>query len=200
MMEDKEMSGADSLRVIQQMIGAARDEHNEKGDGWLFWGWLLFVASVSSVVLSYLSMGQYIGYVWTGMLIVGPAAYFLSSYGKEKDNRVRTYVQSLLHKIQIGFYVSLLVIVVSGYLNQKGSFGFGYYYMLYAFWMYIHGSALNFKPLIAGAYINWIAAILIFAIDPFRYDMMVSAVAVLFGYLVPGYMLKAAYRKKLMVK
>jgi hypothetical protein len=200
MIEDKDMTGAESLRIIQQMIGAARDEHHEKGDGWLFWGWLLFIASVTSVVLSYTTLGRYIGYVWTSILILGPAVYFLRYYNKAKDTTVRTYVQDLLHKIQVGFYLSLLVIIVSGYFNVSSSFAFGYYYMLYAFWMYIHGSALRFKPLIAGAYINWAAAVLIFAIDPFRYDMMLSAEAVLLGYLVPGYMLKAAYKRKLLAK
>ena len=34
-MEEKQISGADSFQLIQQMIGAARDEHHEKGDGWL---------------------------------------------------------------------------------------------------------------------------------------------------------------------
>ncbi len=32
-MEEKELSSTDSFRLIQQMIGAARDEHHEKGDG-----------------------------------------------------------------------------------------------------------------------------------------------------------------------
>ncbi len=194
------MTSTDSLRIIQQMIGAARDEHHEKGDGWLFWGWLLFTASASSVVLSYIGRPDLIKYAWNGALVIGPIIYFLRYFQKKNENMVRTYVQNLLHKIQVGFYISLVVIVISGFWKADSSFIFGYYYMLYAFWMYIHGSALRFKPLIAGAYINWVAAILIFAIDPFRYDMIVSSVAVLFGYLVPGYMLKAAYRKKLLVK
>jgi hypothetical protein len=71
-MEEKDLSGADSLRIIQQMIGAARDEHHEKGDGWLFWGWLLFIASAGSVILSYLDLSSYIKYLWNGALIIGP--------------------------------------------------------------------------------------------------------------------------------
>jgi hypothetical protein len=199
-MEEKDLSGADSLRIIQQMIGAARDEHHEKGDGWLFWGWVLFIASTGSVILSYLDLSSYIKYLWNGALIIGPLIFFLRYFRKKKDDPVRTYVQNLLYKIQVGFYLSLIVIVASGFFKADSSFIFGYYYMLYAFWMYIHGSALRFKPLIVGAYINWSAAMLIFAIEPFRYDMMISSVAVLLGYLVPGYMLKEAYRKRLLVK
>ncbi len=199
-MEEKEISSADSLRLIQQMIGAARDEHHEKGDGWLLWGWLLFIASAGSVILSYLEQGQYISWVWNGLLILGPVLYLVVSLRKPKASYVKTYVQELLSKIEFAFFISLGVIVISTFLATRNYDAFGYFYMLYAFWMYIHGSALKFKPLIIGAVINWIAAIAIIAIDAFRYDMMVSTVAVLSGYLVPGYLLKAAYRKKQLVK
>ncbi len=199
-MEEKQISGADSIQIIQQMIGAARDEHQEKGDGWLVWGWLLFIASSSSVIFSYLDLRIYISWVWNGVLILGPVLYLIAIARRPKVSYVRTYVQELLHKIELAFFISLGVVVASSFLGIQSSFGFGYFYMLYAFWMYIHGSALRFRPLIAGAVVNWTAALAIFAIDSFRYDMMVSAVAVLFGYLVPGYLLKAAYKKKQMVK
>jgi hypothetical protein len=197
-MEEKQITGADSFRLIQQMIGAARDEHHEKGDGWLLWGWLLFIASVASVVLPHIGQRQYISWVWNGVLVLGPLLYLVVILRKPKRSYVKTYVQDLLSKIEFAFFVSLAVIVISSFVRTGNNFG--YFYMLYAFWMYIHGSALKFKPLIIGAIINWVAAIVIFAIDSFYYDMMVSAVAVLFGYLVPGYLLKAAYVKKQMVK
>ncbi len=57
-------------------------------------------------------------------------------------------------------------------------------------------SAIRFKPLIVGAWVNWAAAIGIFIVDSFRYDMMISAVAVLVGYLIPGYMLRAEPQEK----
>jgi hypothetical protein len=63
--------------------------------------------------------------------------------------------------------------------------------------MYIHGSAIQFKPLIVGAYVNWLAAIAIFLLNDIGLIMIVSALAVLSGYLIPGYMLKAEYRKKM---
>ena len=45
MEEEKSFSHSQSLSVIEQMIAAAKNEHREKGDGWLMWGWLLFMAS-----------------------------------------------------------------------------------------------------------------------------------------------------------
>jgi hypothetical protein len=51
--------------------------------------------------------------------------------------------------------------------------------------------------LIIGAVVNWIAAISMFVIHDFKYDMMISAIAVIAGFLIPGYMLQARNRKKI---
>lgn len=192
--QEKKMTELESFSIIQQMIQSAKEEHHENGSGWLIWGWLLFIASVTSVILAYMGARQYIGWVWTGSLGVGGIVYVLEHTLKPK-NTVKTYVQDLLGKIETGFFVSLFIIVAAGMLS-KASFAFGYYYILYAFWMFIHGSAIKFKPLIVGAFVNWAAAIAIFLIIDFKYDMMVSAIAVLVGYLVPGYMLRAEYKRK----
>jgi hypothetical protein len=50
--------------------------------------------------------------------------------------------------------------------------------------MYIHGSTTRFKPLIAGAFFNWAAALLIF-FNRLKYIMLTSAAAVLVGYIIP---------------
>ncbi|WP_276479987.1 hypothetical protein [Paraflavitalea pollutisoli] len=196
-MEENKLSGEDSLQLIQQMIQSSRDEHQENGDGWLLWGWLLFSASVISCIMGYMGYGRYVGEVWLGMLVVGLIAYAFNWRSKKaRTNRVQTYMQGLLNKIQSAFFISLLAILAGSYLGNH-SFSFGYFYILYAFWMFIHGSAIRFKPLIVGAWVNWAAALGIFLATDFRHDMMISALAVLIGYLIPGYMLRSEFRKKM---
>ena len=195
-MEEKNINEHESLRLIQQMIQVAKEDHRENGEGWLIWGWLLFVASVSSAILSYLEIRGYIGWIWTGILVLGMLIYILFHVLKKREERVKTYVQELLDRLGAGFFISLFVIVAAGFII-KASYGFGYYYILYAFWMFIHGSAIRFRPLIIGAYVNWLAALAIFLLDDTAEIMVVSAIAVLIGYLIPGYMLQAEYRKKM---
>lgn len=194
--EEAPPGGAEGLHLIRQMISAAKDEHRERGDGWLLWGWLLFGASGASIAL-YLGGGRaYIGWVWTGMLIAG-LAIGLSLYlwkGRSRVPEVQTYSGRLLDRLGTGFFVSLLVMVAASWITGQSS-GFGYYYVLYAFWMFIYGSALSFRPLLYGAVVNWAAALLIFYMDSFLYTMIISAVAVGAGYLVPGYLLRAQYHQ-----
>ncbi|MBC7828448.1 MAG: hypothetical protein H7122_11930 [Chitinophagaceae bacterium] len=195
-MEERKITENESLQLIQQMIQVAKEEHREKGDAWLIWGWLLFVASVSSAALAYLDIRGYTGWVWTGILAIGMVLYVLLHVLRRREEKVKTYVHELLDRLGNGFFISLFAIVAASFII-KTSFGFGYYYILYAFWMYIHGSAIRFRPLIIGAYVNWLAAIAIFLLKDTGPIMIVSAVAVLIGYLIPGYMLQAEYRKKM---
>jgi Flp pilus assembly protein TadB len=196
-MEEKKLTEKESLDIIQQMIQVAKEDHRETGEGWLIWGWLLFVTSLGSVLFSYTGLERYIGLLWWGMLIAGFLVGVLTYLWERKKNiNVRTYVQELLDRSAAGFFISLLIMIAASMMSRV-NFAFGYYYILYAFWMFIHGSAIRFRPLIIGAVVNWAAAIAIFIIEDFKYDMMVSAVAVLAGYLIPGYMLRSKYRKKM---
>jgi Flp pilus assembly protein TadB len=193
------LSHLQSLGIIEQMIATAKDDHRENGDGWLLWGWLLFGASVSSVILMELNRYSYISWLWTGMLIIGLAIGIGLAVLRPKPKVVTTFVSELLQKLGIGFFVSLLTMVAAGFITGQSS-AFGYYYILYAFWMFIQGSALRFKPLIIGAIVNWAAAIAIFLLSDFYFTMLISAVAILVGYLIPGYMLRRQYNKSVIAR
>lgn len=196
MQKDSNLTHQQSFGLIEQMIAAAKNEHREKGDGWLLWGWLLFIASFSSVILIATGNGDFVEWIWLGMIVIGTiVAVFLYAI-KKKNNEVTTYAHDLLNKLLSGFFISLVVMIAASYITRSYN-AFGYYYILYAFWMFIHGSAIRFRPLIAGAIINWIAAIaMFFASGNFLYMMTISSIAILAGYLVPGYMLRNQFNKK----
>lgn len=201
---EEDFSKTESLRLIEQMISAAKNDHRENGDGWLWWGWMLFGASLLSALLVQIKQSQYVGWVWTVMTLVVIIAFIWESRTK-KTQAVKTYIEELLEKFSTGFMISLLAIItantlVANHNNDKGesiAFAFGYFYILYAFWMYIHGSAIRFKPLKIGAIVNWLAAIAIFIVKDFKYAMLISAFAVAVGFLIPGYMLRNQYKKSL---
>ncbi len=189
----------ESMGIIEEMISRARDEHRENGDGWLLWGWLLFVASVSSVVVIQLNQRNYMSWIWTIMLVAGLLLHFGIAYFRPRKEKVTTYISALLRRLGTGFFISLLSMVAASSITGSNN-GFGYYYILYAFWMFIHGSAIRFRPLIVGAVVNWIAALSIFVVNDFFYTMIISAFAVLIGYLIPGYLLRQQYNKTAILK
>jgi hypothetical protein len=198
MEEEKSFNYRDRLSLIEQMIAVAKDEHRVKGDSWLIWGWLLFVCSIASAVLFKTGLADYIGWIWMSMLVVGIVVFFLIRRQGQKE--VVTYVQGLLRKFSAGFFISLLVTIAASNVDAadnsaKNAFPFGYFYILYAFWMFIYGSAIKFRPLLIGAIVNWAAALAIFLTPDFFYKMIISSAAIMVGYLIPGYMLRNQFKK-----
>lgn len=192
-MKEENFSREESFNIIAKMISQAKNEYSDRGDGWLLWGWLLFAASTVSAVLNHLTLSKYIPWVWDAMGIL-VLIYFIYGITRKKVKKVKTYVEEMLDRCGTGFFLSLITMIIAS-ATQKNDFSFGYYFIIYAFWMYIYGSAIKFKPLIVGAFVNWAASIAIFLIDDFTYGMIVSAMAVLIGYLIPGYMLRNQYKK-----
>ncbi len=192
-METENFSKEESFNLIAKMISRAKNEYRDNGKGWLVWGWLLFAASSASAILKHLEQTRYIPWLWNimGILVL---LYFIYEVTRKKIEKVKTYVEEMLDKFGTGFFISLITIIIASAIAENG-FAFGYYFILYAFWMFIYGSAIHFKPLIIGAFVNWAAAILIFIVDDFKYGMVISAIAVLVGYLIPGYMLRNQYKK-----
>ncbi|HEY0751806.1 MAG TPA: hypothetical protein VGD26_11660, partial [Chitinophagaceae bacterium] len=75
--------------------------------------------------------------------------------------------------------------------------GFSLLLGLYGFWILIYGTVLNFKPSVIGAFITWAFAFVSLFVPPDRFDltMLIHAVAVLCGYIIPGYMANRQFRK-----
>ncbi len=198
-MEERKLSGQESLEIINDMIRKAKnDASSENGLSWLLWGWMIFLASVATYILIELNYGN-IGLAWNIFGIVAILLLLYSLFWSAKSGRVRTYVDDLLRLFDIGFTVCLFVIIVSINVTNSHNTGFGYFLMVYAFLMLIQGGALKFKPLIIGAIVNWIGAIAIFINDIFKYDMLITAAAVFIGYIIPGFILRIQYKQRMKI-
>jgi hypothetical protein len=202
-MEEKKLSNTERLQLIEQMIGRAKQEEKQNGWGWIIWGWLLFLASITHYVFIVLGIkGNMI--VWN---VFGFAAFALMAYNLYKDNiakrsdPVKTYTGELVNKIGNAFFISLLIMVVGNYTTQADHSGvnFGYLLLLYAFWMFIHGAAFRFSLLKYGAYLNWIGALVIFLWykELGRHTLLIHAACVLAGYIIPGYIAQKRFGKRI---
>ena len=191
----EELSREQSLKIIESMIGNARKNIVDNGFSWLIWGTLIFLASLSTFFLIERGSDN-IFLAWNAF---GIFAVVMLLYGvfKPKKRQVKTYVDDLLKYINIGFTVCIFIIIFSINISVGPNNGFGYFLMLYAFLMLIQGGAMKFKPLIFGAIINWIGAMAIFYNTELKYDMLITAVAVFIGYLIPGFILaRQNYKQK----
>jgi hypothetical protein len=199
---EKKLTNTESLQIIELMINRAKSEEKDSGKGWIIWGWLLFIASMTHYLMIMFDFNEG-RKVWLFFGVAGIVLMLYSVYRKrfsKTDEQVKTYTGELVDRIGDAFFISLIVVMIGSISTGISSTGvnFGYLLMLYAFWLYIHGAAFRFQPMKYGAYVNWAGAIVIFVWykELGRNILLIHAACVAFGYLIPGYMASKKFSKK----
>ena len=196
-MEEKQLTEQESLALIQQMITTAKKEQKDDGRGWIIWGWMLFLASVFTILNIRFHWFQ-VFFFWN---LFGLATILIMAYETVRDfyfrktEKVRTYTKDLFQKLNLGFFISLLFIIVSINVGVPPTFGFALLINLYAFWILIYGTALNFRPSVIASYITWGFGFVALAGKTFEVVMIFHALAVLCGYIIPGYIANREFKK-----
>lgn len=193
MEHEQELSKEQSLEIIHQMINNAKTNITDNGMGWLLWGSMIFLASLCTYFLAEVSY-EHLFLAWN---IFGIITIILLAYEmfRPRQKRYSTYVDSLLRLVDIGFIACLFTIIFSMNVAVSPNSGFGFFLMIFAFLMLIKGGAVRSRSLMIGAAVNWAGAIAIFINKEFKYDMLIMAAAVLVGYIIPGILLRANYKK-----
>ena len=196
-MEEKQISEHEGLLLIQQMINAAKKEQKDDGKGWIIWGWMLFLASVLTVLnMRFKWFQTFFFWNFFGVITLVALAYQTVSYlFFQKTERVRTYTKDLFQRLNTGFFISLMFIIVAINVNISPAIGFSLLISLYAFWILIYGSALNFRPSIIAAYLTWGIGFVSLFMKGFEQVMLLHAAAVLVGYIIPGHIANNEFRK-----
>jgi hypothetical protein len=210
-MEEKQLNERESLQLIQQMITIAKKEQKDDGWGWILWGWLLFLASILTVVN--IRFGWFDTFFFWNLF--GIATLLIFAYDlftrfilKRSKQRVKTYTSDLFSRLNAGFFICLMFIIVAinvGTNTISGKYGpgdltfvnigFALLTNLYAFWILIYGTALNFRPSMIGAYVAWVFGIIALFSKSFEVVMWMQALAVLSGYIIPGHLANREFRK-----
>lgn len=196
-MEEKQISGQESLMLIQQMIDTAKKEQKDDGRGWIIWGWMLFLASLLTIFNMRFHWFQPF-FFWNvfGIITILTMTYeSVQNLFIRKRERVRTYTKDLFQKLNWGFFISLMFIIVAINVGISPLYGFPLLINLYAFWILIYGSALNFKPSVIASFITWGLGFAALFCKNFETVMLLHALAVLAGYIIPGHIANREFKK-----
>ncbi|MFT3936798.1 MAG: hypothetical protein QM726_24450 [Chitinophagaceae bacterium] len=192
-METKAITNEESLQIIQQMISTAKEEQKDDGKGWIVWGWLLLAASLFSFVnLKMDIVNPY--FFWN---VLGLATLVLTRFVFfRKTQKVKTYTGDLFQKLNIGFFISLIFIVIAINVQSVSAVaGFALLINLYGFWALIYGTALNFRPSVIAAFVVWALGIAALYAKTFDITMLIHAGAALAGFIIPGHMARNQFKK-----
>ena len=187
MKEEKNLTTEESLKIITQMIVTAKGNIKGSSFHFLLWGWVVAIGNLGHfVLLQYTDIDKPYS-IW---LITIPAwiVSMLYGYRQSKDARVKTYSDNLILWIWLSFTFSAVIIIFSG---KFGSTIPILMLLLAGMSTFMTGLILKFKPLIIGGSSFWIFAVVSFIVGPL-YSLPISALAVIVGYLIPGYKLRNA--------
>jgi len=184
--ESENLSPGQSLDIITQMIQQAKGNVKGSSFHFLLWGWVVAFANLG--MFSLIQIGYSRPYlVW---LIIIPA-WIVSMYVGIKlgrAERVVTHFDRITMWMWICFGVTIFTLVFFGskinwLLNPV-------ILLMTVVPTFVSGVILRFKPLVWGGACIWFFAIVCFLVD-IQYQFLVGALAVIVGYLVPGYLLKS---------
>ncbi|MBI3510773.1 MAG: hypothetical protein HY064_08915 [Bacteroidetes bacterium] len=192
---DPPMNEQESLLIIQKMISRTQGKVGDNGFFFLLWGWLVFAASVGQYVLIKLGYPNQSSLTWAILMPAGGIISTIAGKRRSKREQVKTYTGELLKYVGIAFMVALFIVLVFSSYFGGWELAYPMIMMVYGMWLFISGGALKFRPLIIGGIIDWCCSIAGFYIHTYELILLLSF-AVLAGYIVPGHLLNAKYKRE----
>ena len=189
--QEKSLTGEEGLAIIQRMINQAKQQYSDDSFMYLLWGWLVFIASSSHYILESIGVAN----PWMVWLLMPLGGIISAIYGRKKrrERPVKTYIDEFNEYLLTAFMVSLFIVLF--FMQRLQLNCYPMVMMVYGVWLYISGGCLKFKPIMYGGIANWILAVAAFFVD-FNMQLLLLALAVLIGYIIPGYMLRNRFKNQ----
>lgn len=185
-MENQEsMTAQESLELISRMIREAQVSVGKNSFYYLLWGWTIVIADIGVYTLLHMDVSKPF-LVW---LIIIPT--WVISFVKGFSDRNKEKSSTLLNRVNglmwMSFSVVVFIIIVFG---SKINYQINSLILLVTVIpTFVSGVMLRFRMLMIGALIFLAGGIICFLV-PGDIQFLVSAVTVICGFLIPGYMIK----------
>lgn len=207
----------ESLELIGKMINSAKN-NLQKGLGSIFllWGYLVACISLIIFILLILLPGEtryYSFFLWS-LMAIGAPIHIRMIKKIEQQQLVKTYIDRIMGFVWIAFTISIVTIIVGTLITTVlilppfRTFSPGFEFLrwfpwtfftpfmlcLYGFALFVSGKAYQFKPLVTGGIICWIATLLLIFSYHYHYLLqlqeLILFISVIFGFIIPGHLLR----------
>jgi len=186
--EEKFLSPQESLILITDAIIRTKENIKENSFPFLLWGWLITIASFSFFLLHQYTLSQY---YFLPFPVLGIAGVIITViyYRKRISTSTVSYLSNFLYKMWLVLGLSFFVVVFISVSQNR--LPFTYTLIIAAIGTLASGLTMKFNPLIIGGTIFFVAAIVsVYVTDD--YKVLLHGVSIIFGYLIPGYLLKSS--------
>ena len=191
MKESDELTNAQSLQIITEMIGKAKRNIAKKGSFYfLLWGVVVMIGNFGHYIIEVYDLYPAPYAIW---LIIIPAIIMSIVYSVKQNREAQTtsQIDRVYSNLWIGIFVVLMTVLV---FMSKLSFNHNAVILLLAsLGTFVSGRLINFTPLVLGGVALWISALIAFNVSV-QDQYLVAGFAIIVGYLIPGFLLRQAER------
>jgi hypothetical protein len=191
-MMEKELSSKESLDLIKEMISRAK--RGAAGDGsfqFLLWGWVITICNFGHFAL--VKMGNEMPYVVWLLIIPATVISIAKEVKTRKKAQVKTHFDNILAQLWIAVFVGMLVILV--FMPVLGYNHNPIILVLAALGVFTTGALIKDFTVKMGGIVLILGAIVGFLL-PVTQQLLVGGIAMILGYLVPGYLLKKKFKSR----
>jgi hypothetical protein len=184
---EQELTPSESLKLIETMIGQAKQSFSRNSFYFLLWGVLLILAMGINYALAV--KGDPRGaYAWGIMGIIGGVVSMVHGRREGRRTHVANAMDRLMIWIWMAFLATLLTTMLGGAV-ATGTMSVASILVLTGMPTFLSGQLMRFKPLIWGGVLFWLLGAVAYFVDQ-RTVVLLYIAGMLFGYLLPGYLLK----------
>ena len=183
------LSPQEGLALIEDIIARTKAQYRNNSFYFMLWGWLIALASFSFFVLHQYTAFQYYFLPFPVLVAVGIITTLTWFFKRKAAHPTEGYLNYFLSRMWLVIGISFIITVFVAVSQKLPPFLFTL--IIAAIGTLVSGLAMKFKPLITGGILFFIAAV-IGVFMPDSYKPLLSGIAIIAGYLVPGYLLRSA--------
>jgi len=192
---EKTMTPEESLQIIQKSISTSRKNMKSGSFYYLLWGWVLLLSSLLCYfVIRYLIRNEIYDYMYVKSLLcwlvpigAGFAIQFIRKGRQRNKQLVRTHIDRYLTILWSAAGITFILMLVICYMQDV--FPTPFILAGVGLVTFVSGTVIRFSPLMIGGLV-FAASAVVAAYTTGLGQLLVFAVAILPGYLLPGYLLR----------
>jgi len=180
----------ESLALIAEAIRKTKENFRENSRFFLLWGWLIAAASLGFFLLRQYTETRFFFLPFPVLVLAGIVTTLVWYRQLKAEAPTETYLGYFFNRLWLVLGVSFVLVVFISV--SRGWPPFLYTLVVAAIGTMVSGLAMKFRPLVLGGALFFMAAVAGVYL-PDAYLPLLTGLAMIGGYLVPGYLLKAAH-------
>ena len=188
-MDDKSMTGEESLELIARMINKAKRDYLDSGLSAILWGSVITFCSLVAFANYWIKRPE-LNYVWF-LTVAAVIPQVVIAIREGKKRKIKSYEEDHMGGIWISFGISMFLL---GFIINREPFPSepAIYLVVYGIPTFATGYVRGFRPMLLGGIACWVLSIVSLFVG-YPNTLLCITAAALLAWFIPGLILRKRY-------